>query len=182
MVANVRVGKESNLSNLYFASRRTPLTLKGAGLTYLLSARYAFDVIGELYFGQMFGFMEHRTDHGSYIASLDTLLPVLTLTALAPSYVRPLVLGMAVLSPTVRNALKAVDHIANAARGCVTRRKQALSAGHQDIRRDLLQQLFEIHQQKGEKVDFGEGEITYEAYVAMYVLSVPRSRGLNILD
>ena len=38
---------------------------------------YAFDVIGELHFGQMFGFMEKEYDHESLIHSLDILNPLL---------------------------------------------------------------------------------------------------------
>ncbi len=37
---------------------------------------YAFDVIGELYFGRMFGFMAYSHDHENYIHSLDTLMPL----------------------------------------------------------------------------------------------------------
>ncbi|KAH0841174.1 hypothetical protein AYO21_06936 [Fonsecaea monophora] len=129
---------------------------------------YAFDVVGELYFGKMFGFMEHRTDYESYIQSLDALLPVLTETGLAPTYMRPFILGTSLLSPTVRKALKAIDHIAQAARDCVNRRLQALSTGSEDVRTDLLQQLFDISQEKGEKYDFKVGEIQYESYVAIF--------------
>lgn len=135
----------------------------------LIFIRYAFDVIGELYFGRMFGFMEDRTDHGSYIASLDALLPVLTITALAPTYTRPILFAMSALSPKIRKALSAIEHIAQAARDCVSSRSNALSIGNIDLRKDLLAQLFHISKEKGEKIDFGIGEIQYEAYVALCV-------------
>lgn len=139
-----------------------------------LPARYAFDVIGELYFGRMFGFMEQRTDYQSYIESLDTLLPLLTVASVAPSYTRPIILASAIINPAVRKGLRAIDHIAAAAKACVNKRAQDLAAGGEGtaIRRDLMQQLFEIARAKGDKVDFGHGEITYEAYVGLYVSSV----------
>lgn len=133
-----------------------------------LASRYAFDVIGELYFGRMFGFMEQRTDYQSYIASLDTLLPVLAICAVGPSYIRPVISASSILSPAVRKALRAIDHIAAAAKNCVATRSYELSSGSGDnIRRDLLQQLFDISRGKGDKLDFGQGETTYEAYVGM---------------
>jgi len=38
--------------------------------------RYAFDVIGELFFGKKFGFLDERQDWGTYIKTLDILLPI----------------------------------------------------------------------------------------------------------
>ena len=42
--------------------------------------RYAFDIIGAVFFGKQFGFMEDRHDHGKYIESvhLASTYPVLT--------------------------------------------------------------------------------------------------------
>ena len=36
---------------------------------------YAFDVVGELFFGKQFGFLANSEDHERFIASLNTLLP-----------------------------------------------------------------------------------------------------------
>ncbi|KAH8896794.1 cytochrome P450 oxidoreductase [Thozetella sp. PMI_491] len=128
---------------------------------------YAFDVIGELYFGNMFGFMKSRHDHGRFIASLDTLMPPLCQVAVAPTYARPFILGSSVLIPAVRKALDSVNNIAKAARSCVAERCDALAAGAQP-RSDLLQQLLDIRQAKSDKVDFGIPEIQQEAYVAIF--------------
>lgn len=129
--------------------------------------RYAFDVIGELYFGRMFGFMEHSHDHENYIHSLDTLMPILLTSAVAPTYTRPLILTSSIFSGAVRQALKAIEHIANAARGCVGERMQGSTDGEESHRRDILHQLLEITYTKGEKVDFGIREVEYEAYVGL---------------
>ncbi|GAB7353809.1 hypothetical protein MBLNU459_g4187t1 [Dothideomycetes sp. NU459] len=139
----------------------------------LQSERYAFDVVGELYFGRMFGFMQHRHDHGNYIESLDALIPGICATAVSASYARPLILASSLLLPTVRKGLKAIDHIAAAAKACVARRVEEQSCAGAGAdggvpRRDLLQQLLEIQQSKGEKVDFGRGEVEQEAYVALF--------------
>ncbi len=131
--------------------------------------RYAFDVIGELYFGRMFGFMETGGDHGSWIESLDLLMPFLCMTAVAPSYVRPLILASALVVPGSLKALKAIDNIGVAARGCVAKRFDENRKDEEQPRTDLLEQLYEIHREKGEKVDFQLGDIQQEAYVGLLV-------------
>lgn len=133
--------------------------------------RYAFDVIGELYFGRMFGFMQNRHDHGNYIEALDTLMPVVCGSAVAASYARPFMMALSLLVPGLRKSIKALDHIDVAARSCVATRfeGQYSATGKIDSapRRDLLQQLLEIRETKGEKVDFTLGDVESEAYVGL---------------
>lgn len=133
-----------------------------------LQYRYAFDIIGELFLGQQFGFMENSHDHRSYIASLDTLVPVLAAAGTASPLVCNLILGSSMFSSAARKALKAVDHITAAARGCVARRLGiGAKARSEATRTDLLHHLLEIAANKGEAVDFGNGEVELEAYVAL---------------
>lgn len=130
--------------------------------------RYAFDVIGELFFGRMFGFMEHRHDHGRYIASLDLLLPFLSLTSVIPSWLRPMVAMSAFMSSNIRRAFEAIGTIAGAANNCVAERARLLrTAGENKPRRDLLQQMFAIQKEKGTEIDFDERDMAKESYSAM---------------
>jgi hypothetical protein len=131
--------------------------------------RYAFDVIGEIFFGNMFGFLEKSEDHGAFIASLDALMPVLCISAIAPWYVRPFVMGSAIVIPAAFRAVKAVDGIRAAAVEATGKRKKQIT--DETVKRnDMLQQLFDIVAEKGEKVNFTDSEVTLEAWVAMYVL------------
>lgn len=117
--------------------------------------------------------MENSHDHQGYIDSLDTLLPVLTTAGVSSPVIRNLILGSSMFSSAVRKGLKAVDHIAAAARGCVATRLSANAKDQsQSSRTDLLHHLLEIAKNKGEAVDFGKGEVEYEAYVAMYELII----------
>ncbi|KAF1948861.1 cytochrome P450 [Byssothecium circinans] len=127
---------------------------------------YAFDVVGELSFGNMFGFMEKGIDVGGWIAALDALMPVLCVAAIAPSYYRPLIMGSAILSPTVFKALKSFEGIHTAAVEVVKKRVQEINAGTAD-RIDMLQQFTKIAREKGAQVNFTDSEVTLEAYVAM---------------
>ncbi len=116
----------------------------------------------------MFGFLEKGEDHGNWIQSLDLLMPFLCLTAVAPSYIRGLILASAVVVPGSLAALKAIDNIATSAKACVAKRfgpNSVKSDGPQ--RTDIVQQLYEIHVEKGEKVDFQMGDIEQEAYVSL---------------
>ncbi|KAI0205263.1 cytochrome P450 oxidoreductase [Astrocystis sublimbata] len=128
---------------------------------------YAFDVIGELYFGRMFGFMEKSHDHENWIKSLDLLMPFLCMTSVAPSYIRPLILTSALAIPGSIKALKAIDTIGSAAREVTAKRLDTSDIPEDERRADVLQQLYDIHEEKGSKVDFKMGDIEQEAYVAL---------------
>lgn len=89
------------------------------------------------------------------------------MTAVAPTYVRPLILGSAIVVPGSLKALKAIDTIATAATKCVAKRFAAGKQHEHQHRQDILDQLYAIHLEKGEKVDFNMGEIEQEAWVAL---------------
>lgn len=119
----------------------------------------------------MFGFMENRHDYGSYIALLDMLLPFITVMSVIPSYLRPVVAISAFFLPSVRRLFKAIDTIAGAARACVAERQERLHTSDKESpRRDLLQQLFDIYEEKGTEVNFGLEDMAKESYSAMYVV------------
>lgn len=123
-------------------------------------------MIGEVFFGKMFGFLEKSEDHGAFIASLDALMPVLCIAAIAPSYVRPIIMTSAIFIPAGLKAIKAMDAIRDAAVEAASTRKKSIEDGD-PARHDMLQQLFEIVREKGEKVNFSDREATLEAHVAM---------------
>ena len=136
-------------------------------LALIFMGRYSFDVIGELFFGRMFGFMQDRHDFGSYIESLDQLLPPIVVSAVCPTYARPFIFPAALLFSKTRKALASLKNIANAAKTSVQKRRQEMAAGNVTIRNDILNQLFIIHNERGEKSDFQISDIEQEAYVAL---------------
>lgn len=127
---------------------------------------YAFDVVGELAFGDMFGFMEKNTDIGGWIGALESLMPILCVAAIAPTYIRPFVLGLSIISPTVFKALKSFEGIHTAAVDVVAKRVKEIDAGTA-TRVDMLQQFGKIVREKGSQTGFTDSEVTLEAYVAM---------------
>ena len=132
-----------------------------------LSCRYAFDVLGELFYGNMFGFMSERTDIGNYMKAIDSPLPAFTVGGTVPSSLTKLYLVSTVLfSPSVRGALGAVKHISNASEAAVERRKQDIVESKDD-KRDMLRKMLEINADRGEKINFTYQHICVESHSSM---------------
>lgn len=127
---------------------------------------YAFDVIGELYFSSMFGFMRRRCDIRDYIASLDTLLPALCTASVMPAYARAPFLASGLLLSSVRKALKALKNIEEASETCVRERLQS-RPNEDHPRADILNNLLEIHKHKGDQQNFTMTDVQTEAYVGL---------------
>lgn len=131
---------------------------------------YAFDVIGELYFGRMFGFMETGSDHQDLIRSLDILNPVIAGMAVSATYARTAIVLSAIASSSVRNALKGIDHVTLVTKACVKERLVQIEAnnGSEGLRHDMLQQFISIMHEKGDKVDFGILDVEAEIYSGLF--------------
>lgn len=142
---------------------------------------YAFDVIGELYFGNMFGFLEQSHDRCRWIQSLDLLQPFMCTSAVAPRLFQPLLLASSSFVPAAREAMKAFEEIGVSTRGCVAKRfelgNKIESEAHK--RTDIMQQLYDIHLKKGSEVQFGMGEIEQEAYSAFFAGSDTTATGFR---
>jgi hypothetical protein len=121
-------------------------------------------VIGEIFFGRMFGFLNKREDHGDYIASLDACMPVLCISAIGPRYLRPLIMACSILIPAVSKAVKAIDGIYKAAIVATDKRSKVPSGERQN---DMLGQLLDIANMKGNMKNFSNSEVTLEAHTAM---------------
>ncbi|OQV06977.1 hypothetical protein CLAIMM_11473 [Cladophialophora immunda] len=128
---------------------------------------YAFDVIGELFFGRMFGFMEGACDHGNYIEALDSFLPFITTMTMTPKPYQGLFKLWAMFSPSSRKAMQTMPKIAEVAKTCVADRIQ-LEKEQGSVRSDLLQKFLTILQTKGGQVDFGMGEVELLSLTALF--------------
>ncbi|KAL2783796.1 cytochrome P450 [Aspergillus keveii] len=139
---------------------------------------YAFDVIGELYFSSMFGFMKQRSDVNDYIGSLDTLLPVLCAASVMPSYVRAPFLASGLLLRSVRKALKALGRIEEASATCVRERLQP--KGKSDgAREDILGKLLDIHEHKGDQHNFNLTDVQTEVFTGLFAGSDTTAAALS---
>ncbi|PIA92186.1 Benzoate 4-monooxygenase [Cercospora beticola] len=131
---------------------------------------YAFDIIGELFFGQAFGFLETGSDFGRWIGTLDRLMPVLIVVAMLPNAFRPFYLIFCIMFASTRASLKDFEGVATTAKNYVGRREdmmksEDIEASASNKRRDILTKLFELRAHRGEKEDFGIADIQQEGYV-----------------
>lgn len=62
---------------------------------------YAFDVIGELFYGSMFGFLKERRDVGGYMATMGGLIPFFAFVSLWPWLLDPAGAKKFVLTPNL---------------------------------------------------------------------------------
>lgn len=127
---------------------------------------YAFDVIGELYFSSMFGFMRKRDDHGGYISALETLLPILCTASVLPSYARVPLMLSGFLIPSIRAALKSLAKIQEASLSCV-RDRMVLKEKGEASREDILERLFRVYEDRGDNVNFNVTDIQVEVFVGL---------------
>ncbi|KAL8920034.1 MAG: hypothetical protein Q9208_006489 [Pyrenodesmia sp. 3 TL-2023] len=129
---------------------------------------YAFDVLGELFYGKTFGFMHERRDIGGYMKAIDSLLPAFTIGGTLPSYLTKMYfLATVIISPSVRGALGAVKHIEEASKTAVERRGQELAA-EKDNRHDILRKMLEIDADRGGKINFTYQDIYVESHSSIF--------------
>ncbi|KAL4948676.1 cytochrome P450 [Aspergillus filifer] len=124
---------------------------------------FTFDIIGELFFGQQFGFMCEEHDFGDYIQSLDTLTPAISVVCVLPALLRPFQPVLGFLSSNIRNAFKGFNEVRNAGTFWMQQRMDQMADG-KSIRSDLLYKLFKVQETKN---DFGIREIQSESVVAI---------------
>lgn len=132
-----------------------------------LTTRYAFDVLGELFYGKQFGFMSERSDIGGYMKAIDSLLPAFTLGGTLPSYLTKLYfLSTILFSPSVRGALGAVKYLETASENAVKSRKRELK-NDQHEKHDVLRKLLEINADRGERINFSIEHVCVESHSSL---------------
>lgn len=125
---------------------------------------YAYDNVGSVSFGKAFGFLEHSTDHGNYIAAGHKALPFLSIISMAPRYCQPILMALAAFVPSLLRAILCVDGI----RKTAIREMEAAMARDRDTKQHhTLAQLLAIVEEKGGKAGITHREVTGEMWVAV---------------
>ncbi|CAI6339321.1 unnamed protein product [Periconia digitata] len=127
---------------------------------------YAFDIIGAVFFGNQFGFLENRHDHGNYIKSVHRAMPFLSVVTMTPTYLRFPIMACAVAVPELLKAVIAVDGIRKVA---IKNTKEQMKAAEEATskRHDVLSQMLTIVHEKGDKVNFTEANVMAEMHVGV---------------
>ncbi|KAE8331462.1 cytochrome P450 [Aspergillus sergii] len=137
---------------------------------WIWTRMYAYDVIGELYFSKMFGFLQAGRDHLGYIDATEDLVPVQFLAANMPTYVRGLFMLTGILFPKVRRALRALGNLTDATNEMLKDRLATLESDSESKsqRHDILGKLLEISHKRGKELDFVLDDIKMESFGAFF--------------
>ncbi|KAJ8107714.1 hypothetical protein OPT61_g8679 [Boeremia exigua] len=132
-----------------FAERQTPFDF-GEWLEM-----YSFDGVGTVFFGNPFGFIKESIDYGGYINAVHTAMPLNSVVAMAPTWLRPALLYCGIAIPKVFNAIMAADGI----RKTAVRETELAQARTQDMtsqRTDILSQILSIKNNKPESLSIND--------------------------
>ncbi|KAK7742957.1 hypothetical protein SLS63_000525 [Diaporthe eres] len=126
---------------------------------------YTFDVLGELYYGEMFGFMKDREDHNNWIWALDKMIPFVCFAGVTSPLLRPLVYAAMAVLPLGKQIGEGSKNIAESSSRLMEERFDGRVSTE---RQDMAHQIFQIYKEKGEKVDFGWGDVQQESFGALF--------------
>ncbi|RYO34967.1 hypothetical protein AA0111_g3638 [Alternaria arborescens] len=139
---------------------------------------FSFDVVGAVFFGSPFGFLETSSDYGNYIAAVHTALPLNSVVAMAPLWIRRYLLQVGVMIPKVLKAIIATDGIRQTAvreTGVAQERTSNANAN----RTDVLSQLLSIMREKNDCLTIKE--IHVEMWAAVIAGSDSTSGALRAI-
>ncbi|KAA8907976.1 cytochrome P450 [Sphaerosporella brunnea] len=123
---------------------------------------YAFDIIGELFFGRMFGFIKERRDIGGYMGAVDVILPHAIRLAVLYEWMRPIInVVMYPLSANLRQAIRCFEAL-----GAESKRYVDERIGKPSARPDMLSKLIKVMEEKSP--DFDITDVYTEAYTAIF--------------
>ena len=128
--------------------------------------RHTADVVGELMFGRPLGALDQSPAVQGYLSSRNALLQLISTMSVAPSYVRPFFVPLALLSSTLRLGFTAFRDLLKWAADAVAERKQGAS-GRAKGRVDMMDKLYRIVEEKGEVLDFGPNDVAVEVAAAL---------------
>ncbi|KAM0467643.1 hypothetical protein ACHAP7_011715 [Fusarium lateritium] len=98
---------------------------------------YTFDIIGELFYGRAFGFIDEGKDQNDWIKSLDKMIPFVGLGTM--------------LSSAGNEIRKGVKEIGESSSRLM---EDAYASRLEAPRTDMAQQIFNIYEKSGGKMDY----------------------------
>ncbi|GME65169.1 Pisatin demethylase [Neofusicoccum parvum] len=122
---------------------------------------YTFDIIGELFFGRMFGFLRESKDIGGYIAAVDIILPHAIRAAVLPKALRPLQILLFPFSARFRHGVSVFNALTAVSKRLVDDR---VAAGKG--RPDMLEKLLDVARTKAPAFDMSD--VYTESYTAIF--------------
>lgn len=102
------------------------------------------------------------------MASTDALIPVMTLSAVMPTYMRPFFMFGGLLFSKMRESLGAFNSLTKATDVAVDDRLlESEEIGSLSKRPDVLTKVLNVYRKEGKRVDFDINDVKLEAYGAL---------------
>lgn len=129
--------------------------------------RYTFDIIGDLFFGKPYGFLEEERDIDNMMAAAASVAPFEGMMGMAPPWSRPLMMWMLAI-PNIARGIMYFKAVMTKGREIVTNRLREIE-NQQKTRPDMVGKMLQVVVEKGLKVDWTTKDVEQECFVAMYV-------------
>lgn len=129
--------------------------------------RYTADVVGELMFGKPLGALDRDPSVQGHLSSRNALLQLISTMSIAPAYMRPFFIPLALLSSQVRLGFTAFQALLRWAKEAVAERGKVDRKAGQGRRLDMMDKLYRIVEEKGERLDFGPDDVAVEVAGAL---------------
>ncbi|RAH70080.1 cytochrome P450 [Aspergillus aculeatinus CBS 121060] len=149
-----------------FAQQKTVVDL-GPWLT-----KYAFDVLGELFYGRMFGMMRENRDLHDIGRAVDAMLPAFAVGGTLPSYLQQaFLISTYLLSNSLRDAVTASKMVETVSIQAVEQRIRELKDKDNQLNRkhDMLRKMLEISDgPRGPALNFTHKHIHVESHISLF--------------
>ncbi|KAF2685873.1 cytochrome P450 [Lentithecium fluviatile CBS 122367] len=127
--------------------------------------RFTYDVIGELFFGKAYGFLEQERDIDNLMAAAAAVAPFEGMMGMAPTWLKPFMWWMLAI-PNIARGVMNFQKVKVTGKKVVADRMRAVE-NQAETRTDMLGKMLNIVWEKGEKYDWSVQDVEQECFVAM---------------
>jgi hypothetical protein len=127
--------------------------------------RFTYDIIGELFFGKAYGFLDQERDIDNLMAAAAAVAPFEGMMGMAPSWLNPFMVWMLAI-PSIARGVMNFRKVKAVGKKVVAERLRAVQS-HAETRTDMLGKMLKIVWEKGEKYDWSVEDVEQECMVAM---------------
>jgi hypothetical protein len=127
--------------------------------------RFTYDIIGELFFGKAYGFLDQECDIDNLMAAAAAVAPFEGMMGMAPTWLNPFMVWMLAI-PSIARGVMNFRKVKSVGKKVVAERLKAVQ-NHAETRTDMLGKMLSIVWEKGEKYDWSVEDVEQECMVAM---------------
>ena len=127
--------------------------------------RFTYDIIGELFFGKAYGFLDQERDIDNLMAAAAAVAPFEGMMGMAPSWLRPFMVWMLAI-PNIARGVMNMQKVKVTGKKVVADRMRQVES-QEETRKDMLGKMLNIVWEKGEKYDWSVQDVEQECFVAM---------------